>query len=290
VVGGIAVLMLLVGCMAGAVFFLNRWLAAPAAPPPPAIPTVPGAAATATAVAVVTADPTSPPAITATPVPGVPPGAVIAVRRDTPPQVDGDLGDWENRDLATSSFRVYAVNGWDGTDDLTAAWRLAWDDAHLYVAVDVIDDTHVQTQSGELMYRGDSVEIQVDTAPQRNATAVSPDTYQLLLSPGNFGDLSPSAFRFRGTGEGRIVGAPGHGIAVAAQQAGDGYTLEARIPWADLGVTPAPGMVLGIALNANDNDSSGAAVQEVMKSHVAGRTLTNPSSWGSLYLRGGAGE
>ena len=38
-------------------------------------------------------------------------------------------------------------------------------------------------------------------------------------------------------------------------------------------------------LNANDNDTSGTAVQEIMKSHVPSRTLTDPSSWGSLTLQ-----
>ena len=36
---------------------------------------------------------------------------------------------------------------------------------------------------------------------------------------------------------------------------------------------------------ANDNDTPGTAVQEVMKSHVATRTLTDPTGWGTLTLR-----
>jgi hypothetical protein len=43
-------------------------------------------------------------------------------------------------------------------------------------------------------------------------------------------------------------------------------------------------MVMGLALNANDNDTPGTAAQEVMMSHVASRTLTDPTSWGTLTL------
>ena len=50
---------------------------------------------------------------------------------------------------------------------------------------------------------------------------------------------------------------------------------------------PFPGarLVMGIALNATKNDGAGTAVQEVMMAHVATRTLTDPTSWGTLTLR-----
>jgi hypothetical protein len=128
--------------------------------------------------------------------------------------------------------------------------------------------------------------MQFDT--ERNADfgpGLSPDDYQITLSPGNFADLPPSAFRFQGTENGRILDAPGrHQVSVAAQETSEGYTLEAAIPWTDLNLTPRPGLVIGLALNANDNDVPGTAVQEVMMSHVAGRTLTDPTSWGTLTL------
>ena len=72
---------------------------------------------------------------------------------------------------------------------------------------------------------------------------------------------------------------------VAARQMAQGYHLEAAIPWQDLSLSPTPGLVIGLALNVNDNDTPGTAVQEVMKSHVATRAFQDPSSWGSLTLR-----
>jgi hypothetical protein len=64
-----------------------------------------------------------------------------------------------------------------------------------------------------------------------------------------------------------------------------GYILEAAVPWSDLSLTPQEGLVIGIALNANDNDTPGPAVQEVMMSHVSTRTLTDPRGWGTLTLK-----
>ena len=215
-------------------------------------------------------------------------GNVEAVRLETPPTIDAGLDDWP-ADAPTyeSSHLVFSNDNWDGTRDLTAVWRLGWDGQHLYVGVVVADDTHVQTQTGNQIFRGDSVDIQFDTERAGDfGPRLSPDDYQITLSPGDFGDLAPAAFRFRGTENGRILDAPGgHNVRIDARQTGDGYVLEAAIPWTDLDVAPRAGLVLGMALNANDNDTPETAVQEVMMSHIATRTLTDPTTWGTLVLR-----
>lgn len=213
---------------------------------------------------------------------------VEASRLAIPPTIDGTLTEWPADWLTyRSSFRVYNANSWDGSDDVEAVWRLAWDNNNLYVAVEVTDNLHVQTQIGNQIFRGDSVDLQVDTDRAGDfGPGLNLDDFQINLSPGNFSDLSPSAFRFQGTADGKVLDAPGgHHVTVAAQKTGPGYTLEAAIPWSDLNLTPSVGLVLGLALNVNDNDQSGQAVQEVMKSNVSTRTLTNPSGWGTLTLQ-----
>jgi hypothetical protein len=74
-------------------------------------------------------------------------------------------------------------------------------------------------------------------------------------------------------------------VTLQARQTPEGYNLEAAIPWNDLNLAPAPGLLIGLSLNANDNDSPGTAAQEIMKSHISTRTFTDPSSWGTLTLR-----
>jgi hypothetical protein len=203
------------------------------------------------------------------------------------PVIDGLLDEWGSVPASQSSFIVYQVTGWDGSDDLTAVWRLAWNANNLYIAVEVTDDVHVQTQSGNQLFRGDSVDMQFDTnRPGDFGDGLSPDDFQITLSPGDFAALPPSAARFQGTPNGQILDAAGgHHLTMQARQVGQGYTIEAAIPWSDLNLVPARGLVIGLALNANDNDSPGTAVQEVMKSHVITRTLTDPTGWGTLTLR-----
>jgi Carbohydrate family 9 binding domain-like len=214
-------------------------------------------------------------------------GNVEADMFATPPTIDGALTEWNGVASVSSAYRVYSVAGWDGSEDVTAVWQLGWDNDNLYVAVTVTDDTHVQTASGNQIFRGDSVDMQFDTA--RNADfgdGLSPDDFQITLSPGDFAGSDPTAFRYQGTTGGAILDAPGgNRITVAAQQTSTGYLLEAAIPWTDLSVTPSVGLVIGLALNVNDNDTPGTAVQEVMMSHMPNRTLTNPTTWGTLILK-----
>jgi hypothetical protein len=61
--------------------------------------------------------------------------------------------------------------------------------------------------------------------------------------------------------------------------------LEAAIPWRDLNLTPSSGLVIGLAVNVNDNDRPGSAVQEMMKSNMAGRRFGDPTTWGTLTLQ-----
>ena len=213
-------------------------------------------------------------------------GDIVAHQITSAPLVDGNLDEWGEGPAYESQFRVYTAEKWDGTDDVRATWRLAWDNENLYIAAQVEDDVHVQTQTGNTIFRGDGLSLQIDSQREADLGPIlSPDDFQINLSPGNFAGIAPSAYRFRGNNDGTMPDAPGHSIAVATQQAEQGYILEAAIPWADIALTPSAGLVIGVALNVNDNDTPGTAVQELMKSHVATRAFRDPTSWGTLTLK-----
>jgi hypothetical protein len=242
------------------------------------------------------ADPPSnndPPLAATVTLPGGPPegeqtgsSQVVAVRLTTAPTLNADLSDWPEGPTAVSSHVVHRSDGVTRSPSAQAVWRLGWDEDNLYVGTAVTDDIHVQTQQGNQIFRGDSLELQIETNPTRNARTLGPTNFQIALSPGNFGDIPPSAFRFQGDNQGRMLDASGgHNITVAARQTGDGYILEAAIPWSDLNLTPTPGIRLGLALNLNDNDNPGSARQEMMLSNVSTRQFADPTSWGTLTLQ-----
>ena len=211
---------------------------------------------------------------------------VEAVRLSGPPAIDGILSDWADLPTYESAYQVFSDASWDGSDDVRAAWRLGWDADNFYIAVQVADDVHVQTEQGNTIFKGDGVSIQLDTQLENDyGPRLSPDDFQINLSPGDFGANPPAAFRFRADNSGNLVDMVGHGIQVAALPSTTGYALEAAIPWSNLGINPQPGLQMGIALNVNDNDTPETAVQEVMKSQVASRRFGDPTSWGTIVLR-----
>lgn len=276
-IGGL-VLFLLLLCGGGSWFAINTIsnLFTPTDFDPLPPPVTETAAETATETAV------SPPTLTATPETNV---NATAIRLTTAPTIDGNLSDWPDAFPIFSAFRVYENEQWDGTEDVAAVWRIGWDNNNLYIGVIVEDDIHAQINSGNQLFRGDSISIQLDTSAADNAeNIVSPDDYQLDFSPGNFTTLAPSAFRFQGTAENRMLDALGHTINIEALAMDNGYVIEAAIPWTDLNTRPEAGQVLGVALNVTDNDSPETAVQEVFYSHVSTRVFGNPTTWGTLTL------
>ncbi|MEZ4516671.1 MAG: sugar-binding protein [Chloroflexota bacterium] len=209
-----------------------------------------------------------------------------AVRLPSPPTIDANLGEWPGTPSTASEFIVYSATSWDGSDDLAADWQLAWDNDNLYIAVSVTDDIHAQNQTGNTIFRGDSLDMQFDTMRAEDfGPAVSPDDFQITLSPGDFAGLPPSAFRFQGTTSDSMVDAAGlNSIRVAAQPTATGYILEAAIPWQDLNMTPVEGMEIGLSLNATDDDQPGVAIQEFMKSNSPNRDFDDPTTWATLRL------
>ncbi len=211
----------------------------------------------------------------------------VAVRlMASAPSIDGNLSEWEDIPGVDSTHLVFTAESWDGTDDIRAFWRLGWDQINLYAAVLVEDDIHVQTEQGSTIFKGDGVSLQLDTQRVADyAPRLSPDDFQINISPGDFAGNPPMAHRFRGDSNGNLADFLGHGIQVAALPTPGGYSIEAAIPWRDIEVSPAVDFVMGIALNVNDNDTPGTAVQEMMKSSVPGRKFSDPTSWGTLTLR-----
>ncbi|HLB46361.1 MAG TPA: sugar-binding protein [Anaerolineales bacterium] len=242
-------------------------------PPSPAMPVTDTAQPTATPTSVATA--TEVARSNGTP--------IHAPRLPVAPGIDGDLSEWGT--LANTINQVsYRPENWTGTNDNSATFALGWDANNLYIAIAVVDDHFEQTQRNELIFKGDSTEILLDAnlGGDFSDTRLSDDDFQLGLSPGNLatGDPAPQAWLWFPKSK---SGVPA-GATVAAKRSGEGFTLEAAIPWSLFGVTPSGGSRYGFVASASDDDKTGVAEQESLISSVGTRKLLNPTTWGTLIL------
>lgn len=211
-----------------------------------------------------------------------PNGSPIEARQlGSAPTIDGDLSDW-TRSSGELENVVFGASNWSGDSDVSATYYIGWTSDALYLAVRVTDDHLVQVSSGSQMFKGDIVEIQLDRDLEGDffSNSLSGDDFQIGLSPGNFGSIGPETWRWYPVGQTGLLTS----VSIEVSSTTNGYTLEARIPWSTFGLAPSAGDRFGFTLSVSDNDLSGAPVQQSMISSVSSRTLTNPTTWGTLVL------
>ncbi len=200
------------------------------------------------------------------------------------PTIDGSWSDWKDyTTLYPAAAVTYGRGNWTGSADLEASYAAAWDYEYLYIGVKVYDDVYSQGATGQDIYKGDSIEILLDTnlSGDYYVQSLSTDDYQLGISAGDDGN-SPEAYLWYPSSK---AGSRTSSIDVGFTTEEGLYRIEARIPWSVFNVTPASGMHLGIAVSVSDNDNETSNIQQTMVSSSATRALTNPTTWGEIVLK-----
>ncbi len=161
-----------------------------------------------------------------------------ALRRlDSPPKIDGDLGEWGRVPVVRLPHTMTAdAKDVDGEADCSAAVRVGWDAKYFYLAAAVRDDTLVFAQPGRRRWWDrDSVEFWLGRQ-------------QIGLN------LSPAGCQAR-TADSLIEAVT---VAMRTAPDGKGYRVEARVPWSTVHVgSPRPGLRIRFAVGVNDADGSG---------------------------------
>ena len=211
--------------------------------------------------------------------------SVTATHMSTAPTIDGDWNDLPSKEYA-AEIVVYGAANWTGRADLAASFKIGWDATYLYLGVKVSDDVYVQNATGENLFKGDSLEILLDTDVSADfyVTTSSPDDFQLGISPGRPNvSGAKEAYLWQPT---NIAGSRSQVKIASSRNDAEGITrVEVAVPWTLFGVTPAAGDHYGFAFSVSDNDNPSDNVQQSMVSNVKTRALTNPTTWGDLTLK-----
>jgi hypothetical protein len=199
------------------------------------------------------------------------------------PIIDANMDEWSFDEYRIVDV-VYGSVNHTNLADLSAQMMIGWDETSLYLAAFVEDDVIVQNETGLYLYRGDSVEVLLDTNVSLDyyTTFLSNDDFQLGISPGFPTGTNPRAYLWYPAAS---AGARSQ-IEIAASPTSTGYQIEIAIPWSVFNVTPDAGDHFGFGFSLSDNDSVGVSVQQSMVSNLNDRDFLDPTTWGDLTLLG----
>lgn len=253
-----------------------------------------------------------------------------AVRRRHPIIIDGDLSEWEGVKGFTMAQKKFfyvgqgmSADNWQGPRDLSATFKIQWDEQFIYIAVEVSDD-HVVEPHGSLIrsnetgsWDDDSVEIMLDNDGCGMARYYVGDPmhheFHFVYSSerplvfDNFWKYQPGAPQpMFSLPDGRkeplaypdevmeknevteVFSKPPYNGAFAFKRTAKGYNLELRmaLPGAKMVPIDKGGHLIGFDLAVNDNDLGyGPAKQELHWSGVSDMFWRNCQFFGRLVLR-----
>ena len=208
--------------------------------------------------------------------------SMLGVYFNSPPQVDGSLEEWQMDRFRIESV-VYGKENHKGLNDLSGRAMVGWDEKYLYLGIRVLDQKYVQNAGGTNLFKGDSLDILLDTDVSSDfyLAALNGDDFQLGISPGSpVPNENPEAYLWFP----KAIEGSRDQVKIAARSRGDGYVIEAAVPWNVFEVKPFNGQHFGFAFSISDNDNSNKNIQESMVSFVPIRTLNDPTTWGDLTL------
>ena len=198
--------------------------------------------------------------------------AAEAHRVQSPPKIDGDLGEWVTKcplPLIGSNQVTTLADDYAWTpENLSAVGYLMWDDANLYLAFTVRDDLDHPTGSGKLegneFIRGDSLILGVDPTHRGPRAPSKAFAYYLSSAVPGGGSGTYTLFRPEEHSGGRPAGhlfkdSSIYDVAVAKAEGTCVYEL--RIPWTEIGASGGLGTKIGLSVQINDNDGNGPAAQ-----------------------------
>ena len=169
--------------------------------------------------------------------------------------IDADLGDWAlvTNAVELSKFTEHDGGKWNGKDDHSVRFRIVWNTDGVYLAIEVTDDSHLNTNAGAAIWNGDGVQSMIDPENDRLAGAFNGAVYAYNFGLGGANSKTPEFQR-----EAAHAKAPNASTVeyAFARNEGDKLTVyELFFPAVDL--SPAPmnaGHEIGFALIVNDGD------------------------------------
>lgn len=175
--------------------------------------------------------------------------------------IDGDLSDWDagcpEITLPDEGQSVSTISGYSGKEDMTAVFKMAYDDEYLYISAAVTDDVHNQNNPEEdKFWRGDSIQMVLGSPDEDYGVEIGfylkdsgeAKVYSSALIRDEWGTVDPAVIELR------------EKTKCSALRDGNVTYYEMAVPWA-IKFEQRPEEFL-LDLLINDNDGSGRGYLE----------------------------
>ena len=160
--------------------------------------------------------------------------------------VDADTATRPGIDIVATGTNEVA--GWGGASDLSGTFWWTADDDFVYLTADIVDDEHVQTDTGGGIWDGDSVQFAV--TPGAPGEAASWSEIGIAKAPNN------NVLHRWSAAEADFT-LPGAEVEITRDE-DTGHTIyEVAIPWERLAPASADGRLISISALVNDRDNDG---------------------------------
>lgn len=171
------------------------------------------------------------------------------------PVIDGEIseGEWSAAQVVKPNDGAESnMLDWKGNDDCSFVCMRKWDSENLYIAVDATDDIHNQEDSGAAIWKGDGIQIAIDTDRRYGKGSATYHEFGAAL------DNNGIVRTWRWTSP-LVVKSdmPLDTAKSAISRKGNHTVYEIAIPWSDLMLMqyePNEGEIFGFSMLLNDND------------------------------------
>jgi len=178
--------------------------------------------------------------------------------------VDGALDEWgepsvtlRGPDDVGKPSPGHHCGSWKGPDDMTVKVHWGWDQQALYLAAEVTDDGHFNTQTGDMIWNGDALQMLVGQ-------------YNLALA---LTEAGVAFHRFSGPDNTLCDKAE---FKVVRNDETKTTVYELRLPLAVLGVEPGMDFAFNIVFLDDDDDGKGHRYWLQLAPGLCGRGAASP--------------
>lgn len=190
-------------------------------------------------------------------------------------KIDGQAADWPGRPGEHLS-KTNLVLGSDA-GSLEGDFKLSWDKDNLYLFVQVTDPTPMlNANAGGDIWNGDGIELFIGPDNIDEGGELAFTDRQILLS----------ASKETGFAQCYIAGSPAPAkitLETVKNVGGDGYAIEAAIPWSILNMQPEEGRSFLFDIGIDDNSTGKGRSRQLMWNGVS-RNSGDRSKWGIARL------